>query len=87
MIPKAKETLKEPPTTNARRFYYDHLVFDPKAIRFLVEQYGASQILLGTGYPFAMGDTDPLGTLAKTGLDAATVEVITSGNARRFLGV
>ena len=82
---KAQELLTETPTTTARRFYYDDLVFDPKAIRFLVEQYGASQIVLGTDYPYAMSDPDALGTLARAGLDAATVEGITSGNAKRFL--
>jgi aminocarboxymuconate-semialdehyde decarboxylase len=87
MIAKASETLTESPTTTARRFYYDDLVFDPAAIRFLVEQYGATQVLLGTDYPFAMGDTDPLGTLGKTGLDEATIERITAGNAARFLGL
>ena len=86
-VPKASETLKEAPTTTARRFFYDDLVFDPKAIRFLVEQYGSSQVLLGTDYPYAMGDTDPLGTLAKTGLDKAVVDAITSGNAKRFLAL
>jgi aminocarboxymuconate-semialdehyde decarboxylase len=84
-VPKANETLKEAPTTTARRFFYDDLVFDPKAIRFLVEQYGTSQVLLGTDYPYAMGDTDPLGTLAKTGLDGGVIEAITTLNARRFL--
>ena len=86
-VPKANETLKEAPSTTARRFFYDDLVFDPKAIRFLVEQYGSSQVLLGTDYPYAMGDTDPLGTLGKTGLDKEVLDAITSGNAKRFLAL
>ena len=84
-FPKIRETLMEAPDATARRFFFDDLVFEPKAIRFLVETYGASQVLLGTDYPFAMGDNTPLETLAKAGLDAATVAAITSGNARRYL--
>jgi aminocarboxymuconate-semialdehyde decarboxylase len=86
-FPKAKEAVPESPDAIARRFYYDDLVFDPKAIRFLVETYGASQVVLGTDYPFAMGDNEPLETLGRAGLDAATVAAITSGNARRFLNL
>ncbi|MGH8686522.1 MAG: amidohydrolase family protein [Burkholderiales bacterium] len=84
-IPAAKAALAEPPTTTARRFFYDDLVFDPAAIAFLVRQFGASQILVGSDYPFAMGDTDPVGTLLRAGLDDATVTAITSSNAKRFL--
>jgi aminocarboxymuconate-semialdehyde decarboxylase len=87
MFPKAKESLKESPATIARRFYYDELVFDPEAVRFLVKQFGASQILVGTDYPFALGEADPLGLLEKAALDVATVSAITSGNAKRFLGL
>ena len=86
-FPKIQETLSESPETVARRFFYDDLVFDAKAIRFLVETYGASQVCLGSDYPFAMGDADPLPTLHKAGFDAATVSAITSGNARRFLSL
>jgi aminocarboxymuconate-semialdehyde decarboxylase len=86
-FPKAREAVPEAPDTTARRFFYDDLVFDPKAIRFLVETYGASQVLLGTDYPFAMGDDAPLDTLARAGLDAATASAITSGNARRYLSL
>ena len=87
MFPKAKESLKESPATIARRFYYDELVFDPEAVRFLVKQFGASQILVGTDYPFALAETSPLGLLEKAALDVATVSAITSGNAKRFLGL
>jgi aminocarboxymuconate-semialdehyde decarboxylase len=87
VFPKAKESLPESPATIAKRFFYDELVFDPKAVRFLVESFGQSQIVLGTDYPFALGDTKPMETLAKTGFDQATLAAITSSNARRFLGL
>src|SRR5688572_25043192 len=87
MFPKAKESLKESPATIARRFYYDELVFEPKAVRFLVETFGVSQIVVGTDYPFALGDMNPVGTLERAALDVGTVTAITSTNAKRFLGL
>jgi aminocarboxymuconate-semialdehyde decarboxylase len=87
VIPKARESLTESPAVTARRFYYDDLVFDPAAIRFLVESFGPSRIVIGTDYPFALGDVDPLGTLAKAGFDAATLDAITSLNAKKFLNL
>ena len=87
MFPKAKESLLESPDVTAKRFYYDDLVFSPSAIKFLVETFGESQIVLGTDYPFALGDSEPLATLGKAGFGASTVAAITSGNARRFLGL
>jgi aminocarboxymuconate-semialdehyde decarboxylase len=87
MFPKAKESLAEPPDVIAKRFYYDELVFDPNAVKFLVQQFGASQICLGTDYPFALGDWQPMQTLDKSGLDKSIVAAITSKNARRFLGL
>jgi aminocarboxymuconate-semialdehyde decarboxylase len=82
-IPKARESLSESPAATARRFFYDQLVFDPAAVGFLVGSFGASQILVGSDYPFTMGDPDPVGTLEKAGIDPA----LTAGNARRFLGL
>ena len=86
-IPKAKESLAESPAVYARRFFYDALVFAPGATRFVIDSFGASQVCVGSDYPFAMGDPDPLGSLEKSGLDAATLAAVTSGNARRFLGL
>jgi len=86
-IPKAQESLAESPAVYARRFFYDALVFSPAAIRFVIDSFGASQVCVGSDYPFAMGDPDPLGSLEKSGLDAATLAAITGANARRFLGL
>lgn len=87
MVPKAKETMPESPEVYAKKFFYDCVVFDPKLVKLLIESYGASQILIGSDYPFAMGEGDPVGLLERSGLDAAVLRSITHGNAQRFLGL
>jgi len=87
VTPKAKEALSESPAATARRFFYDALVFDPLAVRFVIDSFGSSQICVGSDYPYAMADSDPVGTLEKAGLDAAVLAAIRSGNAKRFLGL
>ena len=62
-------------------------MFEPRAIRFLVETFGETQIVVGTDYPFALGDWTPLATLEKSGLAERVIAAITSANARRFLGL
>ncbi len=86
-VQKARESLKESPAVAAKRFYYDQLVFEPEAVKFILKTFGATQICVGTDYPFAMGDFEPMKTLAGAALDAATLEAITAGNAKRFLGI
>jgi len=87
MTPQAKEALKESPASTARRFFYDHLVFDSAAARLLIERFGLSQIMVGSDYPFVMGDRDPVGALERLELDADAHYAISAGNARRFLGL
>jgi aminocarboxymuconate-semialdehyde decarboxylase len=84
-IPKARESVTESPEVTAKRFYYDELVFAPRAIDFVIETFGKTQICVGTDYPFAMGDFSPLQSIAH--LDEATRAAITAANAKRFLGV
>jgi len=86
-FPKAKETLPESPELTAKRFYYDHLVFDPANVRHVIQIFGASQIMVGSDYPFTMGDPQPVKTLEAAALDAATLAAISSGNAKRFLAL
>ena len=87
VFPKAKESLTESPAVTAKRFYYDQLVFDPAAVEFLIRSFGASQIVVGTDYPFALGDTHPMKTLELAGVRGETLVSITSTNAKRFLAL
>ena len=85
-MPKLKEAMPQSPGVYARRFYYDTIVFDPAALRHIIHTFGASQIVVGTDFPFVMGDPDPLASVGAAGLDAATVRAIAYENAERFLG-
>jgi aminocarboxymuconate-semialdehyde decarboxylase len=44
--------LKKQPTEYLKQIYFDSLVFTPEAIRHLVAQVGAGQIVLGSDYPY-----------------------------------
>lgn len=82
-----RELLPQPPTEYARTLYYDTLVFDRRAIRYLREMMGSTQLLVGTDYPF-MPREQPVGkTLQSMGLTEDELEAITWQNCLRFLGV
>jgi len=87
VFPKAKEALPESPAVTAKRFYYDELVFDPSAVRFVMQTFGDTQVFIGTDYPFAMGDNHPLKTLESAGLHGQALVAVSSANAKRFLGI
>ena len=40
------------PTEYLKRLYYDSIMFTPEALTYLAQQVGASQIMMGTDYPF-----------------------------------
>jgi len=87
MVQKTKESLTESPAVTAKRFYYDNVMFDSDSVKFLIGRFGSGQVLVGSDYPFALGEKDPLGRLRNAGLDEKTVALIGSTNAKRFLGL
>jgi aminocarboxymuconate-semialdehyde decarboxylase len=83
-----REGVPQPPTSYLRKFYFDTMVFEPGQVEYLVKTYGADHVLLGTDYPYDMGDDDPLSLLAATaGLEQDQVDLVAGGNAARLLGL
>jgi aminocarboxymuconate-semialdehyde decarboxylase len=77
-----------PPTTYLRQVYLDTVVFSTHQLAYLLEVFGPDRIVMGTDYPFDMGEYDPVGHIADVpGMDETTLVALTGGNARRILGL
>ena len=84
--PEAREHIPAPPSTYLQRVHFDTVVFDPSDIRRLIDNYGPDHVLLGTDYPYDMGETDPVGLVDRVpGLSAKERDLIVGGNATRLL--
>jgi aminocarboxymuconate-semialdehyde decarboxylase len=84
-LPGLKEATGEAPADLAKRLYFDSLVYSPVALRFLVDQFGASQIVIGTDYPFLILDRTPLVSVAALNANDAVSDAIRFNNAARLL--
>lgn len=87
VFPALKESIATSPAEQARRLFYDTLVFDTPLLRNLVERFGASQLLIGTDYPFNFHDRTPVQRIEAAGFDEATAAALVHRNAERFLGL
>ena len=85
-FPALADSVSESPTEQARRLYFDTLVYDAPTLRHLVATFGSHSLMLGTDYPFNFHEPRPLARLDEAGLDAPTRDALAFGNARRFLG-
>ncbi len=85
--PEAHKPLK-PPAEYLRQIWFDTVVYEPHALRYLIDQVGVSQIVVGTDYPFDMGEyqVHRLIDLVE-GLSTEEKERILGGNAGTLLGL
>jgi aminocarboxymuconate-semialdehyde decarboxylase len=86
--PEARTGATRRPVDYLRKIWFDTLVYEPEAVRHLVEVVGASQLVVGSDYPFDMGHEDPHGLLAATpALSEVDRAAILGGNACALLGI
>jgi len=82
---KQYPALKKHPTEYLRQLYFDSLVFSPEALRHLIAQCGASQIMIGTDYPYPWVSTPVDHVLGTPGLTNAERLMILGGTAAKLL--
>jgi predicted TIM-barrel fold metal-dependent hydrolase len=79
--------LKKKPTEYLNQLYFDSLVFTPEALRHIIAQVGASQIVIGTDHPIPWQEKSVDHVLSTPGLTDAQRIAILGGTAAKLLGI
>src|SRR5256712_9571918 len=79
--------LKKKPTEYLRQMYYDNILFSPEAMRHIIAEVGASQIVVGTDYPYPWTKTAVDLVMSTPGLSDADRAAILGGTAATLLGI
>ena len=86
--PDCRDMIHQKPSTYLRKFYFDTLVFSVEQLDFLIKTFGVDHVLIGTDYPFDMGEYDPVEHVYQaSGLSESDREKICGLNALRLLGL
>jgi aminocarboxymuconate-semialdehyde decarboxylase len=86
--PDCRTMIKRRPSSYLEKFYFDTITFDPEMLSRLIQRFGADHVVLGTDYPYDMGEEDPLGLVAQVKrLPKAERDLVVGGNAARLLKI
>jgi aminocarboxymuconate-semialdehyde decarboxylase len=85
--PVAHGVCELPPSRYVNRFYVDSAVFDERALRFLVETMGAEHVMLGSDYPFPLGEHHVGSLIRSSNLPEPAKALLLGENAVSFLGM
>jgi aminocarboxymuconate-semialdehyde decarboxylase len=79
--------IKKKPSEYLKQLFYDTMVFTPEGVRHLVAEVGASQLLVGTDFPYPWTTTAVDLILNTPGLSDADRSAILGGTAMKLLGI
>jgi aminocarboxymuconate-semialdehyde decarboxylase len=83
--PECRVHIDRHPSEYLKRFYYDTVNFDPRALRLAVEFAGAGQLLAGSDYPHLISSMAKMKeSISAMPIAAAEKAMILGGNAARL---
>lgn len=85
--PVAHGVCEKPPSSYLNRFCVDSAVFDQRALHFLVDTMGPERVLLGSDYPFPLGEHRVGSLVRSSSLSGSVKERLLGENAAAFLGL
>lgn len=85
--PVARGMSEFPPSHYLNRFYVDSAVFEERTLQFLVEVMGADRVVLGSDYPFPLGEAHVGALIRASHLSPSVRQKLLSANGQKFLGL
>jgi len=86
--PEPKEKVHQPPRAFLKNFYFDTITHNAEALRYLIAFAGSHHVLLGSDYPYDMGDSNPVQTVSElSGIKAGDRRKIMRENAIALFGL
>jgi aminocarboxymuconate-semialdehyde decarboxylase len=76
---------KKPPSAYLKNLYFDTLVYDVDTLEYLKAKVGDDRLMLGTDYPYTLGDWLGVEKIQALNCSQADKEAILTGTARRLL--
>lgn len=84
---KAFPDLVVDPIEQFHHLYFDSIVFQPDILRFLIQKVGAERIMLGSDYPFPIGDQEPRRVIEKANCSVDEANLMLTQNAQKLFRI
>ena len=78
---------KKPPSGYLKNIYYDDMIYRVDALDYLRNLAGADHIMVGTDYPFLLGDWKAVEKIEALNCPDSEKELMLEGNAKRLLKI
>jgi len=83
--PEINKVIKKPPSEYLKQFYFDTITHDATVLKSLVDLVGADHVMLGSDYPFDMGNENPADLIRAANLGGDAERKILGENAKQLL--
>ena len=82
-----QKTIPHKPSAYLKKLYFDTIVHSVAALQYLIQVVGADRVVIGTDYPMAMGDFEPVRKIQQLNLTEAERDQVLGANAARALNL
>jgi aminocarboxymuconate-semialdehyde decarboxylase len=83
----ARMPAKQPPSQYLKNLYFDNLVYRVETVEYLKRMVGAEHVMVGTDYPFDLGDWQAAEKIQRMNCTEAEREAMMHVNARKLLRI